>query len=75
MSKPKKIEGGLEHMEILDLALCLALLWEKGADGKEIRNFARRARDKICDEGKPLVQMIIDVPNRKQFVREFLNNL
>lgn len=69
-------KGGIEQMELLDFALCLALLLRFRATGKEIRNFAKRARSKLVNqEHAYLADLVINATDRAAMIREFINNL
>ena len=64
----------MKELTILDFALGIALLYHWGADGKEIRNFAKNIRNRIEPEYRPLVDLCIKSKNRREFVRQFLIN-
>jgi hypothetical protein len=54
--------------------LGIALLYHWGADGKEIRNFAKRVRNRVELEYRPLVDLCISSKARRKFVKQFLIN-
>lgn len=64
----------MNELSILDFALGIALLYHWGADGKEIRNFAKRVRSRVELPYRPLVDMCIQAKDRREFVRQFLKN-
>lgn len=57
----------MKELTILDFALGLALLYHFGADGKELRNFAKRVRSRV--------DCVIASKDRREYVRQFLRNL
>ena len=64
----------MKELTILDFALGIALLYHWGADGKEIRNFAKRVRNRVEPEYSPLVDLCIASKDRRKFVKQFLIN-
>lgn len=64
----------MNELTILDFALGIALLYHLGADGKEIRNFAKRVRSRVEPEYRHLVDLCIASKDRREFVRQFLRN-
>lgn len=64
----------MKELTIVDFALGIALLYHWGADGKEIRNFAKRVRSRVDADYRPLVDMCINCKDRREFVRQFLRN-
>ena len=64
----------MNELAILDFALGIALLYHRGADGKEIRNFAKRVRNRVEPECRPLVDLCIASKDRRKFVKQFLIN-
>ena len=64
----------MNELTILDFALGIALLYHWGADGKEIRNFAKRVRNRVEPEYRPLVDLCIASKDRRKFVKQFLIN-
>lgn len=64
----------MNELTILDFALGIALLYHWGADGKEIRNFAKRVRNRVEPEYRPLVDLCITSKDRRKFVKQFLIN-
>lgn len=65
----------MKELSILDFALCLALLYHWGEDGKAIRNFAKRVRSRVEPEYRALVDCVIQSKDRRAYVRQFLRNL
>ena len=68
----------MKELTILDFALGIALLYHWGADGKEIRNFAKRVRNRVEPEYRPLVDLhSIERPPQvcKAIPYQLLNNV
>ena len=65
----------MKELSILDFALGLALLYHLGADGKELRNFAKRVRSRVELQYRPLCDCVINSKDRREYVRQFLRNL